>query len=314
VITIRVEGAVEAEAELTDVQREQLPFATVLALNGVAGHARGRVADEMSVKLHMPTRYTLASTWAKPATKTERWSMVYLKDAQGQRKYVDNRFPAMGAAFVATGLDAQRTIGHLFVGGKREWKRSEDLFRRRGILPANMAMVPGEGCPLDEYGNVPRGFLQQMIAYFDAYLDTKQNMTASTRGRFQDRAAKKGGATVRGIEYFVSKGKGQWFGRRSWKQGRNQHLPPGIWQRVRHGSLGQSFVRPILMFVKQPTYRQMLDMDALVLESVERHWKDEFERGFSIAMATAGKRGGTAAERKADFIARGRMSRGWTSL
>lgn len=317
-LTVRVDLE-ETKRQMNDLQREQVPYAASLALTGVAGHAQANTIEQIRAKLHMPTRYTLDALFIKPATKARLESMVFVKDGKGARRYTDARFPSLGSAFVAEGLNAQKTIGHLFAGGSREWKGIEWRFKERGLLPRGMAMVPGEGCPLDANGNVAKDLLMQMLAYFEAFRDPKQNMGADRRaeylrGKTKLAQRRSGTAIINGIEYFISRGPGQWFGGHSWKRGRTQHLPSGIWQRVRHGSSGRSFVRPVLMFVRQPTgYRRYFDLEAIAQAALNQHWQAEWDRAFEIAMRTAGKlgAGATAAERKADFIARGQGSRGW---
>lgn len=317
-LTVRVDLK-ETMAQMDDLQREQVPYAASLALTGVAGHAQVSTVEQIRAKLHMPTRYTLDALFIKPAKKDKLESMVYVKDGKGARRYTDARFPSLGAQFVAEGLNAQKTIGHLFAGGSRDWKGIEWRFKERGILPRGMAMVPGAGCPLDANGNIAKDFLMQMLAYFEAFRDPKQNMSADRRAEYLQGKTKlaqrrSGGAVINGIEYFVSRGRGQWFGGGSWKRGRMQHLPAGVWQRVRHGSGGRSFVRPVLMFVRQPSgYRRYFDLEQIAEAALAQHWQAEWNRGFEIAMRTAGKlgAGATAAERKADFIARGQGSRGW---
>jgi len=315
-LTVRVDFS-ETMKQMDELQRSQVPYAASLALTGIAGHAQASTVEQIRAKLHMPTRYTLDALFIKPATKDRLESMVYVKDGKGARRYTDSRFPTLGNAFVAEGLNAKKFIGHLFAGGSREWKGIEWRFKEKGILPRFMAMVPGGGCPLDANGNVAKDFLMQMLAYFEAFRDTKQNMSAERRaeylkGKTRLAGRRSPGAVINGIEYFVSRGPGQWFGGHSWKRGRSQHLAPGIWQRVRHGSKGRSFVRPVLMFVRQPSgYQRYFDLEAIAQAALAQHWQAEWERGFAIAMATAGKHGGTAAERKADFIARGQAAKGW---
>lgn len=319
-LTVRVDLS-ETMKQMDDLQREQVPFAASMALTGVAGHAQSSAVEQIRAKLHMPTRYTLDALFIKPATKARLESMVYVKDGKGARRYTNSRFPALGQAFVAEGLNVDKTLGHLFKGGSREWKGIEWRFKERGLLPRFMAMVPGPACPLDANGNIPKDFLMQMLAYFEAFRDPKQNMGAGRRAEYlkrqtqvAGRQSNSAGATINGIEYFISRGPGQWFGGGSWKRGKMQHLAPGIWQRVRHGSGGRSFVRPMILFVRQPTgYRRYFDLEAIAQAAYDRHWQAEWERAFEIAMRTAGKLGpgATSAERKADFIARGKGSKGW---
>lgn len=317
-LTVRVDLS-ETMKQMDELQREQVPYAASLALTGVAGHAQASTVEQIRARLHMPTRYTLDALFIKPATKARLESMVYVKDGKGARRYTNERFPSLGAQFVAEGLNADKTIGHLFKGGSREWKGIEWRFKEKGILPRFMAMVPGAGCPLDANGNIAKDFLMQMLAYFEAFRDPKQNMSAERRaeylkGKTNLAGRRSAGAVINGIEYFISRGPGQWFGGHSWKRGRTQHLAPGVWQRVRHGSSGRSFVRPVLMFVRQPTgYRRYFDLEQIAEAALAQHWQAEWERGFEIAMRTAGKlgAGATAAQRKADFIARGQGSKGW---
>ena len=93
---------------------------------------------------------------------------------------------------------------------------------------------------------------------------------------------KVGGAAV---EYFISRGRGHWFGRRGWKNGRDQKLPPGIWQRTRW-AVG-SAVKPVIMFVRVPTYKRYFDLEAVAQAALARDWDTQFQRTFAEAMRTA---------------------------
>lgn len=260
-------------ARLERAQHWAIPYAAASALTQVAENARMDTVREMRSKLKVPTEWTLRSMWKKPATKTDLTAMVYLKDGGGSRRYTDPRFPAMGKAFVAAGQNTKAIIGHLFSGGTREWKRFEDRMKRAGLLPVGMAAVPGEGARLDANGNIPRAFIVQMLAYFRSLREG--SMDDAHRAKFGKKMGKAVGIGGAQVDYFISRGKGQWFGRRSWKHGRAQHLPPGIWQRSQ-SAYGTS-IKPIIMFVPRPSrYKQYFDLPAIVRAAKER----DFDRSF----------------------------------
>lgn len=295
-LTVRVDLS-ETMRQMSDMEREQVPYATELALNAVAERARLSVVEQIKNKLHMPTEYAVNSMFLKLATKgsasrgvaRDLSAMVYVKDfgrvSTGKRQTV--------------GKGQAEVLGHLFSGGTRAWKGFEAALLRAGILPPGMAIVPGAGAPIDVHGNIPRGFFMQMMSYFKANL-SKADWTSKKGYRstkFSPGEAK--------VEYFVSRGRGNWFGRGSWKHGRMQHLPPGIWQREKTAK-GTS-IKPMIMFVRQPTgYRRYFDLESTVQQALAQHWKAEWELAWAKAMVTAGKLGpnATTAERKADVKSR----------
>ncbi|MCX7178961.1 MAG: hypothetical protein NTX56_09380 [Proteobacteria bacterium] len=166
-------------------------------------------------------------------------------------------------------------IGHLFVGAQREWKGFEKALMRVGVLPANMAAIPGDGAPLDQYGNIPRGFMIQLLAYFSAFRESGslQNMTDKTRGRFERRLSKKAAGAL------------QFFAVKDNKSGRGLH--PGIWQRVNY-SHGTSAVKPIIIFGKgRPTYRKFIDIAAIGDAAYRDTFDAEYDAAFAEALRTA---------------------------
>ena len=232
--------------------------------------ARKDASVRLSQVIKGPTQYTLNSLFKRPATKADLRSMVYVKD-RGREQKTGSRGP-------------DRIIGHLFKGGPRESKNHEQVLRRAGILPPGYFAVPGQAAPRDANGNIPPSFITQMLSYFRAFGEQgyQANMTDKTRARFEKKLGKAAGGTV---EFFVSRGRGFWFGRRSWREGRRQHLPPGIWQRVRYSK--GSAIRPIMMFVKAPKYRQLINLPEIVGETARREFPVKFRQYYAEALATA---------------------------
>ncbi len=116
-------------------------------------------------------------------------------------------------------------------GGRRAHKRFEQALIHFGLMASNMYAVPGDRAALDGYGNIRASLIVQILSALGAGERTLGYMANRTA-----RSAKKG----RKKDYFVG------------RPG-NGNGPLGIWQRVSGGA------RPIIIFVKAPTYRQRLD-------------------------------------------------------
>lgn len=151
------------------------------------------------------------------------------------------------------GVDPQDVLQAQEFGGRRRDKRSESVLRRAGLLPNGyQTAIPAEPYPGsdDGRGNLRGAFLQQLLSYLQAYSEAgfKANMTARRK-----RGIQQGTAKTRGRRYFVS------YGRL-----RGQHLAPGIW--AAQGTHGVD-VRPVLMFVRAPTYAPRISMDRIARDS-----------------------------------------------
>jgi len=164
-IRVQTSGLADNLAELTDIERNQIPFATVLALTETAKLIKERLVGEMRTVFDRPTPYTLDSLRLIPATKQKMEARVWIKDE------------ADGAA------PATRWLTPEVYGGDRSHKRSEALLRARGILPEGKFVVPGAGMKLDSYGNIGRGQLQKILSGLGAQGDRHQNSTDSKRSR-----------------------------------------------------------------------------------------------------------------------------------
>ncbi|MGA3683768.1 hypothetical protein [Pseudomonas graminis] len=162
-IHVQASGLADNLAELTDIERNQIPFATVLALTETAKLIKARLEGEMNTVFDRPTPYTLDSLRLIPATKQKLEARVWIKDE------------ADGAA------PATKWLTPEVYGGDRNHKRSEGLLRARGILPDGKFIVPGKGMKLDSYGNIGRGQLQKILSGLGAQGDRLQNSTDSKR-------------------------------------------------------------------------------------------------------------------------------------
>lgn len=251
--------------------RRQAPWAGMLALNDVATQAQTDVQILMRQRFDRPTSFVLRSVSVQRATKDKLEASVFI------------RYPGGKA------VDPNSVLKAEFEGGLRSDKRMERALQRIGVLNRGWQVVPATGMPadkLDQWGNVKGSFIVQLISYFHAFGEQgyRSNMTAKRKRTLAKRGRTTGGSVeIRGAEYFISRGKGNWFGRGSWRRGMDQHLPPGIW--MRQGIHG-SDIKPIFMFVVRPRYRLAIDFSGTVLETGRRELQALYEWRLQDAIRT----------------------------
>ena len=101
-----------------------------------------------------------------------------------QRSTRDNLVGSLSIATEAQGgnLPPGKPLLSEVRGGARRAKRSEVLLQRAGVLPAGWLTVPGRGARLDAYGNLQRGQLLQILAFFRTYGAATRSGKASLNG------------------------------------------------------------------------------------------------------------------------------------
>lgn len=204
-------------------------------------------------------------------------------------------------AFGSGSASPERTLQAEVFGGRRNIKAAERRLQQLGVMPPGWAMVPSsetlaDSAKTNQYGNVRGTFIRRLLSYFGAFLEAGYtgNMSARSkanlarRGRTGDkgpeRNARAGYVRIDGVEYFISRGRGTYFGRRSWKGGRNQHLPAGIWRkRGIHGA----DIAPVFLFVPPPSYPIRLRFFEIAQNVARRDFAGHFERRFAAALRSA---------------------------
>lgn len=182
---------------LSLMEREQVPFATALALTRTAQAAQARIKEELPRAFDRPTPLTLRSVRITMTRKGGPLTVnVYLQDE------------------AAKGTPPVKYLFAEVEGGERNETRFERALRFAGVLPAGMSVVPGKGAPLDRYGNVKNGVATSVLSQIqaNAHSGVNENETARSRKR----------AGTSRARYFVGRPGG----------GR---LPLGIYQRLAHG-------------------------------------------------------------------------------
>lgn len=156
--------------------------------------------------------------------------------------------------FAGKGTPAGKYLRPQIEGGPRRSKKSERLLRQAGLLRSNEYIVPSKAIRLNRYGNITGGQMQKIISGLRAQNDQHQNRTArSARGK--------------AAGYFVP------------NQG--SKLPRGVWERR-----GKK-IKPLLIFVKRPTYQKRLPFNKIIKRTVERRMPYHFQRELGKAIAGA---------------------------
>lgn len=164
-LRISTEGRALLSRELSNIEKRQLPFATMTALNRTAALVKSAEVDAMKSSFDRPTRWTLNSLFIKYARKSALESRVWVKD------------------YASKGQAPTRWLLPEVMGGRRKHKGSEGLLAARGILPAGQFLMPGKGMTLDASGNVSRGRVQKILSGLGAQRDKYANSTDSKRSK-----------------------------------------------------------------------------------------------------------------------------------
>ena len=152
-ITIQVDTR-ETTRWLNDVQRNQIPFATSVALNKTARLAQDGIKDEMERVLDRPKPYTLGGTFVSNSTKHKLTAIVGLKDK------------------AASGPAPATYLAPLVGGTQRGEKAMEHALKAVGALPSGMRAVPAAGAKIDRYGNMSRAQFKEMVGALKSSMRT----------------------------------------------------------------------------------------------------------------------------------------------
>lgn len=251
-LTIDVRSNIPAAlAKLDNFRRDQLPFATAKALTDTAGDVQKELTETIPRALDRPIPYTRNSVWKTPATKRRLTAVVGL---------VNEAFK---------GTPPSKYLRALILGGERKNKRFEGLLRRAGMLGPNEFLVPGQAAPIDNFGNVPQGFIVQMLSALQAFQSAgySMNRTRASGQRLGSRAP----------QFFWSRG--------------DRGLPRGIWQRFppqgKGGERQDGYVRPIFIAVSRQAYKQQFKFYEIAKAKAIESFPARFHAAAQYAMATA---------------------------
>jgi len=252
---VEIKGIDELFQKLDAFEKNHFLYAMARALTKTGQDDEAALVSEMRLVFNNPTPYTLNSLYLRPARKNDLSAFIYPKDDAGK------------------GTPAKKFLYPEIQGGDRHIKRFERALQAMNILPEGMMCVPGAGAELDQYGNVSRGQLRQILSYLGAAEMTAgyfSNMTAKKRARLE-----KGSKTKRGFAYFVSNGRGL----------RASHLSMGIYKRT--GFVWGTAIKPVLLFVSKVSYRSILHFFEVGMKVANERFPVNFREAMDAALRTA---------------------------
>jgi hypothetical protein len=241
--------------KMLDSLRRSYPSLTAKALTQAAFRVQDKTYAQMRSKFDRPTPFVMKGLRVKPAEKTEfpMEARVFVKDfpISGHNSFSDQ---------YQSGL--ANIIGHQFGGGRRQRKLLEARLQQRGLITASEYLVPGKAAKLDSYGNISRGQLQQILSQLYIRQSGYDNLpTGSKRSK---RNVKRAG------EIFWSTGiKGY-----ATNQGHNGTLSKGVWLRTNGGRS----LKPLMIVVKRPNYKQRIDMQSIADEVMAKDFPALFNK------------------------------------
>lgn len=240
---------------LSDLEREQLPFAASIAMTRTAENARKIQIEDMSRALDRP----------KPSTVNERSGPIYVKTASKAKWPDDYAEVRVKDRPSGRGDPAIVYLSHNIHGGARVSKRSENVLRELGILPSGHYVVPPRGSPdLDRYGNIRKGVMNELLAALGS-----RNARRVQKKRLSGKALEKSSRT----EYIVA----------SRDDPETRTLPPGVWRRKPNARR----LEPVLIFVRgAPTYRRRIRFYEKAEEAARLYFEQEFDVQMRRAIAS----------------------------
>lgn len=142
--TIQVDFG-DAIKQLDNLQKRQIPFASKNALNTLAKEIITAEQDEMRTVFDNPKAWTLNSLFVRQyASKDDLTAVIDFKDGAQNRS-------------------ASKYLTAQIQGGSRRSKAVENVFVRRGLMPAGYRIMPAD-IRLDRHGNITLSAFRAMIA------------------------------------------------------------------------------------------------------------------------------------------------------
>ena len=233
----------EVQKKLSDLSEKGIKDATAFALNITAARCKNALITEMKSVFDNPTPFTLNAFRVERASSNKLEATIVARD------------------WAAKGTAAGEYLKPQVYGGTRPMKKFEKAL---SPLSGGQYIVPGPGARLDQYGNMSRGQIVQILSRFNLMRDQLQNMSERTAQRL---VKQKKNARSQRSEYFIA------------REGRNGR-PKGIFQLV-----GKGKVVPVLWFVqKRPTYSVRFKVDEVVDKTAEAQLPSAIESAIKGAI------------------------------
>ena len=244
-IKIEIKGLDQVKAQLGNLSK-QANFAAKKALDTTAFAINTEIKKEMQSTFQGgATAYALRAFKVEKADKSNLVATVSL------------RTDTQGAA-----LPYSKALGHMFTGGRRDYKKIEGLLRARKLMPSGLSIAPGDGMQLDRYGNMDKRQLSEVLTMLIARPSTMRVIRKTGKGKPQKM-----------VDYFVV------------QPGAKTRLHPGIYKRIETGKT--SAVDAMMLYIKPVAYRQYINLQTLGNRVVNSTFQPAFDKELAAALASA---------------------------
>jgi hypothetical protein len=244
-LNINITGLDKIKAQMGNLSK-QANFAASKALNTTAFAVNTEIKKEMQTTFQGgATAYALRAFKVEGAKKDNLVATVAL------------RTDTNGAA-----LPYSKALGHMFTGGRREYKKLEAMLHARKLLPSGLSIAPGDAMRLDRYGNMDKGQLTEVLTMLLARPSTMRVIRKTGKGKPQKL-----------IDYFVV------------QPGAKTKLHPGIYKRIETGKT--SAVDAMMLFITPVAYRQYIDLQTLGNRVANSTFQPAFDKELAAALASA---------------------------
>lgn len=240
VTDVTIKGLAELRATLRQFSDRRFNAAVATALSRTAVIVRDQMRRQMEAELDRPTKYTLGSLYTVPATAQTLDAKVRFRDDKS----------------ISNGTPATYFLGPEVRGGPRREKGFELALQSLGVLPRGWLAVPGKGAPLDQHGNMSKGYIGQIIRGLSA-----QRTAGPLRAR--DLTKRIAAQRAAGGSFFAIPPGGK--------------TQPGVYLR---DFIGRN-ITPVLIFVQRATYRKRFKFYEGGQDLVGKHLPGQVERAVS---------------------------------
>ena len=244
-VSIKIDGLDDVKRQLGAMQKQ-------------ASYAASRAINTTTFAVNAEIKKSMQATFAGGATPyTQRAFSVAKADKASLTASVSLRTDAP-----AGGTNYSKALAHLFKSGRRDYKRIEGWLRGHGLMPSGKAIAPGSGMPLDQYGNMRRAALTEMLGVIKTQRPNLRVYRRTGAGKAQ-----------KATGYFVA------------MPTAGSKLEPGIYKRIETGS--SSVIKSMILYVDPTSYRRLIDIEKIGREVVAKTFQPAFDAELRTALANA---------------------------
>ncbi len=143
----------------------------------------------------------------------------------------------------------------------------ERSLQAAGLLPEGWFAVPGQGMPLDPYGNIESGPLRKLLSQLRAQRNI--GIESRTGGKDNDGTKRARSLERQGFRVFAI------------KPGDRSHLTPGVYS----ADLFGRNLTPLLIFVESVSYSDRLKFYEIAKRVFAQTFRREFDARFTALLA-----------------------------